>query len=101
MRNTVIGLAAAAIITVGSTLGASACPYHEGSGGPRGENGRGEYRHEFERREYPREFGRSEYRREFESRERPRREFGGDEYHPRREYGRGKYRERGYGEYRD
>jgi hypothetical protein len=101
MRNTVIGLAAAAIITVGSTLSASACPYHEGSGGPRGENGRGEYRHEFERREYPREFGRSEYRREFESRERPRREFGGDEYHPRRKYGRGKYRERGYGEYRD
>ena len=104
MRNTVIGLAAAAaIITVGSTLTASACPYHEGSGGPRGENGRGEYRREFERREYPRrEFGRSEYRREFEGRERPRRDFGGDEYHPRREYGRGKYSERrGYGEYRD
>ncbi len=38
MRNTVIGLAAvAAIITAGSTLSVSACPYHEGYGGPRGE----------------------------------------------------------------
>ena len=35
MRNTVIGLAAAAaIITVGSTLSASACPYHQSYGGP-------------------------------------------------------------------
>ena len=112
MRNTVIGFAAAAaIITVGSTLSASACPYHQGYGGPRGEYGRGEYRpefgrgeyrREFKRREYPRrEFGRREYRREFEGRERPRREFGGGEY-PGREYRRGEYSERGsYGEYRD
>ena len=102
MRNTIIGLtAAAAIITAGSTLGASACPHHEGYGGPRGEYrggeyrpefGRGEYRREFERRKYPRrEFGRREYRREFERRE-----------YPRRELGRGEYGERGgYGEYRD
>ncbi len=92
MRNTVIGLAAAAaIITVGSTLSASACPY-QGYGGPGGEYGRGGYRPEF---------GRREYRREFEGRERPRREFGGGEY-PRREYGRGEYSERGgSGEYRD
>ena len=103
MRNTVIGLAAAAaIITVGSTLSASACPYHQGYGGPGGEFGRREYRRDFERREYPRrEFGRREYRREFEGRGRPRREFGGGEY-PRREYGRGEYSERGgYGAYRD
>ena len=103
MRNTVIGLAAAAaIITAGSTLSASACPYHQGYGGPGREYGRGEYRREFERREYPRrEFSRREYRREFEGRERPRREFGGGEY-PRREYRRGEYGERGgYGEYRD
>ena len=91
MRNTVIGLAAAAaIITVGSTLSASACPYHQGYGGPGGEYGRGGYRPEF---------GRREYRREFEGRERPRREFGGDEY---REYRQGEYGERGgYSEYRD
>ncbi len=84
MRNTVIGLAAAAaIITVASTLSASACPYHQGYGGPRGEYGRGEYR------------------RQFEGRERPRREFGGGDY-PGREYRRGEYSERGsYGEYRD
>lgn len=111
MRSTFIGLAAAvAIITAGSTLSASACPYHEGYGGPRGEYGRGEYRpefgreyrREFERRGYPRrEFGRREYRREFERREHPRREFGGGEY-PRRQYRRGEYGERGgYGEYRD
>ena len=111
MRNTVIGLAAAAvIITAGSTLNASA--HHYGAyGGPQGEYGRGEYgrefgrreyRREFERREHPRrEFGRREYRREFERHEHPRREFGGGEY-PRREYGRGEYSERGgYGEYRD
>src|SRR5260370_987759 len=101
MRNTVIGLAAAAIITAGSTLSASACPYDEGYGGPRDEYGRGEYRpefgrgeyrREFERREYPRrEFGRRQYRREFEGRERPRREFGGGEDSERS----------GYGEYRD
>ena len=85
MRSTVIGLAAAAaIITAGSTLIASACPYHEGYGGPRGEYGRSEYRPEF---------GRREYRREFERREHPRREFGGGEY-PRREYRRGEYGER-------
>jgi hypothetical protein len=43
MRSTVIGLAAgAALITAGSTLGASACPYHQGYGGLRGEYGRGE-----------------------------------------------------------
>jgi len=104
MRSTVIGLAAAAaIITAGSTLSASACPYHEGYGGPRGEYGRSEYRPEFGRREYPREFGHHEYprrefghreyRREFERREHPRREFGGGEY-PRREYRRGEYGER-------
>ena len=71
MRNTVIGLAAAAaIITAGSMLSASACPYHQGYGGPGGEYGRGEYRRDFERREYPRrEFGRREYRQEFEGRE--------------------------------
>ncbi len=103
MRNTVIGLAAAAaILTAGTTLSASACPYHQGYGGPGGMYGRGEYRRDFERREYPRrEFGRREYRREFEGRGRPRREFGGGEY-PRREYGRGEYSERGgYGAYRD
>ena len=111
MRNTVIGVAAAAaIITAGSTLSASAHDY-SGYRGPMGEYGRGEYRpefgrgeyrREFERREHPRrEFGRREYRREFESREHPRREFGGGEY-PRREYGRGEYSERGgYGDYRD
>src|SRR5258708_2752511 len=95
MRNTVIGLAAAAaIITAGSTLSASACPYHQGYGGPGGEYGRGEYRREFERREYPRrEFSRREYRREFEGRERPRREFGGGE-NPRREYPPREERER-------
>ncbi len=89
MRKTVIGLAAAAaIITVGSTLSASACPYHEGYSGPRGEFGRGEYRREFERREYPRrEFGRRQYRRKFEGRERPRGEFGGGEYSERGGYG--------------
>jgi len=94
MRNTVIGLAAAAaVITVGSTLSASACPYHQGHGGPGGEYGRGEYRRDFERREYP--------RREFEGREHPRREFGGSEYPPQ-EYRRGEYSERGgYGGYRD
>jgi hypothetical protein len=50
MRNTVIGLAAAAaIITAGSTLNASA--HHYGAyGGPQGDYGRGEYRREFERR---------------------------------------------------
>lgn len=108
MHNTVIGLAAAAaIITVGSTLSASACPYHQGYGGPGGEYGHGEYGHgdyrrDFERGEYPRrEFGRREYRREFEGREHPRRELGRGEY-PRREYGRGEYSERGgYGDYRD
>jgi hypothetical protein len=103
MRSTVIGLAAgAAIITAGLTLSASACPYHEGYGGLPGGYGRGEYRHEFERREYPRgKFSHREYRREFERREHPRREFGGGEY-PRHEYRRGEYGERGgYGEYRD
>ncbi len=75
MRNTVIGLAAAAaIITAGSTLSVSAHDYRdygggmrtEGYNGPQGEYGRGEYRREFERREYPRrEFRRGEYR-EFE-----------------------------------
>ena len=63
MHNTVMGLAAAAaIIMAGSTLSASACPYHEGYGGygHRGEYGRGEYRREFEPR---REYGRSEYSR--------------------------------------
>jgi hypothetical protein len=50
MRNTVISLAAAAvIITAGSTLNASA--HHYGAyGGPQGDYGRGEYRREFERR---------------------------------------------------
>jgi hypothetical protein len=68
MRNTVIGLAAAAaIIMAGSTLNASAHGMsYEGYSGPQGEYGRGEYRREFERREYPRrEFRRGEYR-EFE-----------------------------------
>ena len=91
MHNTVTGLAAAAaIVMAGSTLSASACPYHEGYGGygHRGEYGRGEYRREFDRREYPRqEYRRGEYRQEFE---------------PRREYGRSEYSRRsGYGEYRD
>ncbi len=83
MRNTVIGLAAAAaIITAGSTLNASA--HHYGAySGPQGEYGRGEYCREFERREHPR------------------REFGGREY-PRRKYGPSEYSERGgYREYRD
>lgn len=72
MRKTIVGLAAAAvIITAGSTLSASACPYHEGYGGLRSQYGRGEYRPEF---------GRREYRREFEHREYPRREFGRHEY---------------------
>jgi hypothetical protein len=80
MRSTVIGLAAgAAIITAGSTLSASACPYHQGYGGPRGEYGRSEYRPELSR----------EYRREFERREYPRGKISHREY-------RG-----GYGEYRD
>jgi hypothetical protein len=103
MRSTLIGLAAgAAMITAGLTSSASACPYHEGYGGLRGEYGRGEYRHEFERREYPRgKFSHREYGREFERREHPRREFGGGE-NPRHEYRRGEYGERGgYGEYRD
>src|SRR6267378_4518749 len=113
MRNTVIRLAtAAAIITAGSTLNASAHGMsYEGYSGPQGEYGRGEYRREFERREYPRrEFRRGEYReferhgyprREFERHGYPRREFGGGEY-PRREYRRGEYGERGgYGKYRD
>jgi hypothetical protein len=103
MRNTVIGLAAAAaIITAGSTLNASAHGMsYEGYSGPQGEYGRGEYRREFERREYPRrEFRRGEYR-EFERHGYPRREFGGGEY-PCREYRRGEYGERGgYGKYRD
>jgi hypothetical protein len=92
MRSTIIGLAAAAaIITAGSALSASACPYHQGYGGLRGEYRSGGYRPEFGR----------EYRREFERREHPRREFGGGEY-PRHEYRRGEYGERGgYGEYRD
>jgi hypothetical protein len=100
MRSTVIGLVVgAAIITTGSTLSASACPYHEGYGG--GGYGRGEYRSEFGR-EYPRgKYSHREYRREFERRERPRREFGGE--YPRREYRRGEYGERegGYGGYGD
>ena len=56
MRNTIIGLAAAAaIITAGSMLNASAHGMsYEGYSGPQGEYGRGEYRREFERREYPR-----------------------------------------------
>jgi hypothetical protein len=102
MRSTVIGLAVgAAIITAGSTLSASACPYHEGYGGLRGEYSHREYRPEFGR-EYPRgKYGHREYRREFERREHPRREFGGGEY-PRREYRRGEYGERGgYGGYGD
>ena len=111
MRSTIIGLAAAAaIITAGSALSASACPYHQGYGGLRGEYRSGgyrpefgrDYRREFERRDYPRgKFSHREYRREFERREHPRREFGGGEY-PRHEYRRGEYGERGgYGEYRD
>jgi hypothetical protein len=112
MRNTVIGLAAAAaIITAGSTLNASAHGMsYEGYSGPQREYGRGEYRREFERRYPRREFRRGEYReferhgyprREFERHGYPRREFGGGEY-PRREYRRGEYGERGgYGKYRD
>jgi hypothetical protein len=82
MRNTVIGLAAAAaIITAGSTLNASAHSMsYEGYSGSQGEYGRGEYRREFECREYPRrEFRRGEYR-EFERYGYPRREFGSGEY---------------------
>jgi hypothetical protein len=92
MRSTVIGLAAgAALITAGSTLGASACPYHQGYGGLRGEYGRGEYHPGFGR----------DHRLQFERREHARREFGGGEY-PRHEYRRGEYGGRGgYGEYRD
>ena len=87
MRNTVIGLAAAAaIIMAGSTLSVSAHDYRdygggmrtEGYNGPQGEYGRGEYRREFQRRA----------RREFERHGYPRRKFGGGEY-PRREYRRG------------
>ena len=107
MRNTVIGLAAAAaIITAGSTLSASAHDYgggmrSEGYDGHQGEHGRGEYRREFERRGYPhREFSRREYRREFERHGYPHREFGGE--YPRREYRRDEHGQRGgYGEYRD
>ncbi len=67
MRNTVIGLAAAAaIITAGSTLSVSAGGYggdtrYEGYGGPQGEYGRGEYRPEYGRREHHRDFERREH----------------------------------------
>jgi hypothetical protein len=108
MRNTVIGLAAAAAtITAGLTVNASAHDYSRGAGyegysdsGPQAKSGRGEYRREFGGREYPhRESRRGEYRREFERREYPRREFGRREYgrefesreHPGREFGRREY----------
>jgi hypothetical protein len=131
MRNTVIGLAAAAaIITAGLTVNASAHDYSRGAGyegysdsGARAKSGRGEYRREFEGREYPRrESRRGEYRREFERREYPRREFGRREFesrehpgrefgrrehgreferreHPRQEYGRGESADRGSGRF--
>jgi hypothetical protein len=109
MRNTVIGLAAAAaIVTAGLTVNVSAHDYRGGAGyegysdsGSQGNYGRGEYRRKFEGREYPRrESRRGEYRREFERREYPRQEFGRREYrrefesreHPGREYGRREYR---------